>query len=163
MKSRTHWLAAIVAACVMLCACSFPASAQSGVITGYGGTAQCYVLVDSVPGTPSCVHRASVACVVGNVGYVGGVESNQPLSYPLAIQLYQRPAQVPNGVLTIPQLPTVAGSTMQVGLNGTLSSWVLSAPFTGSACAESLPRPALDAHAMARFCRSYPTVPACRG
>lgn len=154
MKSRTHWLAAIVAACVMLCACSFPASAQSGAITGYGGTAQCYVLVDSVPGTPACVHRASVACAVGNVGYVGGVASyTGPLTYPVAIPLYQRPSQTAAGMLTIPEIPTVAGAPVQVGLNGTLTTWVLSAPFTGATCSDSAP-PLATPH-FPRLCREY--------
>ena len=154
MKTRTLWLAAIVAACALLCACSFPASAQSGAITGYGGTAQCYVLVDSVPGTPACVHRASVACVVGNVGYVGGVASyTGPLTYPVAIPLYQRPSQTAAGMLTIPEIPTTAGAPVQVGLNGTLTTWVLSAPFTGATCSDSAP-PLATPH-FPRLCREY--------
>ena len=145
-------LASILALIVMLVGCSQVASAQSGAITGYGGTAQCYVLVDSVPGTPACVHRASVACVVGNVGYVGGVASyTGPLAYPLAIQLYQRPSQTAAGVITIPEIPATAGAPVQVGLNGTLSTWVLSAPFTGSTCTEPAPV-ALSPH-YPRTCR----------
>jgi hypothetical protein len=147
---------------MLLCA-SF-AHAQSGVITGYAGTAQCYVLTDSVPGTPSCVHRASVACVVGSVGYVGGVASyNAPLAFPLAIQLYQRPSQTPSGVLTVGQIPSIAGAPVQVGLNGTVTTWVLSAPMWGGTCTEPTTLPLIDSHALARFCRSNPTVPACRG
>ena len=137
-----------------LAGCSQIASAQSGAITGYGGTAQCYVLIDSVPGTPACVNRASVACVVGNVGYVGGVASyTGPLTYPVAIPLYQRPSQTPAGMLTIPEIPTTAGAPVQVGLNGTLSTWVLSAPFTGATCSDSVP-PLATPH-FPRLCREY--------
>lgn len=138
------------------------ACAQSGVISGYGGTAQCWVLVDSVPSTPGCLNRASVACVVGNVGYVGGIGTSAPLTYPLAIPLYQRPNQTQVGVITIPQLPTVSGTTLQVGLNGTLSNWVLSAPYTGQSCSPP-EQPVVNPTALARYCRQNPTVPACRG
>lgn len=156
--------ATLVACCALLCACAQVAHAQSGVISGYGGTAQCFVLVDSVPSTPACAHRAAVACVVGNVGYVGGVASyNGPLSFPLAIQLYQRPAQVPSGVLTVGQLPSITGAPVQVGLNGTVSTWVLSAPFTGATCTDPSTLPLIDGHALARFCRANPNVPACGG
>ena len=47
---------------------------------------------------------------------------------------------------------------------GTAEAWYVigfapsPSPYT---CATSLPR--IDPHAMARFCREYPTVPACRG
>jgi hypothetical protein len=140
-----------------------PASA-SGVISGYGGTAQCFVLVDSVLGTPSCVYRASVACVIGNVGYVGGVASyTGPLTFPLAIQLYQRPSQVPSGMLTVGAIPSIAGSPVQVALNGTVSTWVLSAPMWGATCTEPTTLPLIDQRALARFCRENPSVPACRG
>lgn len=162
------WLALVLAIIGLALASGMAQAApiaQSGVITGYGGTAQCYVLIDSAPSTPGCLHRASVACVIGPVGYVGGAESYAgPLTYPLAIQLYQRPAQVPNGVLTIPQLPGAAGDTLQVGLNGTLSTWVLSAPFAGQSCAPATGAgPRIDSSALARYCAQHPTVPACRG
>ena len=137
MKSRA--LFAALAACVLLCLSSL-AFAQSGAITGYGGTAQCYVLLDSVPSTPACMHRASVACAVGNVAYVGGVESyTGPLVYPIAIDLYQRPSQTRAGILTISQLPSIAGQSLQVGLNGSVSTWVLSAPFWGQECTPPAP------------------------
>jgi hypothetical protein len=140
------------------------AHAQSGVITGYGGTAQCYVLNDSVLGTPACVNRLSVACVVGNVGYVGGIGSyNGPITYPAVIPLFQRPGQSSVGVLTLHQLPGTAGQFVQVGLNGVLTQWVLSAPFTGQSCAPPAQSPRIDLHALARYCREHPTVPACRG
>jgi hypothetical protein len=149
-------------AAMLLCA-SF-ANAQSGVITGYGGTAQCYVLADSVLGTPACVSRLSVACVVGNVGYVGGIASySGPINYPAVIPLFQRPGAQSVGVITLHQLPAAAGDFVQVGLNGSLSSWVLSAPFEGQTCAPPAIAPKIDPHALARYCREHPTVPACRG
>ena len=137
MKSRT--LATAIAVFVLLCVSSV-SFAQSGAITGYGGTAQCFVLLDSVPSTPACMHRASVSCVVGGVGYVGGAESyTGPLTYPIAIDLYQRPSQTRAGILTISQLPSIAGQSLQVGLNGSVSTWVLSAPFWGQACPPPAP------------------------
>lgn len=125
----------IALAALFLCA---NVSAQSGVITGYGGTAQCYVLADSVLGTPACVSRLSVACVVGGVGYVGGIGSySGPITYPAAIPLYQRPGQSAVGMLTLSRLPSIAGDPVQVALNGTITSWVLSAPFAGQTCTAS--------------------------
>ena len=152
---KNSWLAAIVAACVLLCVSSIALS-QSGVITGYGSTAQCYVLIDSVPSTPGCMHRASVACAVGNVAYVGGAESyTGPLTYPIAIDLYQRPSQTPAGILTISQLPSLAGQSVQVGLNGSVSTWVLSAPFWGQTCGNPLPPPEPAGPHLARHCRLF--------
>ena len=154
VTQRAREMIGVLLVLVLIAGCSQVASAQSGAITGYGGTAQCYVLIDSVPGTPACVHRASVACVVGNVGYVGGVASyTGPLTYPVAIPLYQRPSQTAAGMLTIPEIPTTAGSAVQVGLNGTLSTWVLSAPFTGATCSDSVP-PLATPH-FPRLCREY--------
>ena len=139
MKTRS-WLAAIVAACVLLCALTQSAVAQSGVITGPGGASQCYVLLDSLPATYSCKYRASVACVEGSAGYVGNVTSDQPLTYPLAIQLRQLPSNAPAGMLTINQLPYVAGDRVNAWLNGVSGSWVLSAPFTADQqCAPVVP------------------------
>lgn len=153
MKKNT-WRAAI-AACVLLCVSSI-AIGQSGVITGYGSTAQCYVLIDSVPSTPGCMHRASVACAVGNVAYVGGAESyTGPLTYPIAIDLYQRPSQTPAGILTISQLPSLAGQSVQVGLNGSVSTWVLSAPFWGQTCGNPLPAPVESGPRYPRLCREF--------
>lgn len=152
---KNSWLAAIVAACVLLCVSSL-AIGQSGVITGYGSTAQCFVLLDSVPSTPGCMHRASVSCVVGGVGYVGGAESyTGPLTYPIAIDLYQRPSQIRAGILTLSQLPGVAGQALQVGLNGSLSTWVLSAPFSGQTCGSPLPAPAESGPRYPRLCREF--------
>lgn len=150
-----RFLIAAIAACVLLCASSI-AFAQSGAIAGYGGTAQCYVLIDSVPSTPGCMHRASVACAVGNVAYVGGAESyTGPLTYPIAIDLYQRPSQIRAGILTISQLPSIAGQSLQVGLNGSVSSWVLSAPFWGQTCGDP-PAPAvLSGLRYPRLCREF--------
>lgn len=142
---------------------AFAANAQSGVITGYGGTAQCHVLADSALGTPACVNRMSVACVVGNVGYVGGIASyNGPISYPAAVPLFQRPGATAVGMLTLNQLPTNSGDSVQVALNGTISTWVLSAPFTGQTCEPPLVQTKIDPRALARFCAEHPTVPACR-
>lgn len=153
MKSRT--LATAIAVFVLLCV-SLSVSAQSGAISGYGGTAQCYVLLDSVPSTPSCMHRASVACAVGNVAYVGGAESyTGPLVYPIAIDLYQRPSQIRAGILTISQLPSIAGQSLQVGLNGSVSTWVLSAPFWGQTCGDPLPPPVPIGSHLARLCRPF--------
>ena len=145
MKSRA--LFAALAACVLLCLSSL-AFAQSGAITGYGGTAQCYVLLDSVPSTPACMHRASVACAVGNVAYVGGVESyTGPLTYPIAIDLYQRPSQVRAGILTISQLPSIAGQALnswtprslsgQLGAFGTLAAASQNPALAGILAAQS--------------------------
>jgi len=153
MKSRTLF-AAIVAG-VLLCLSSL-SFAQSGAITGYGGSAQCYVLLDSVPSTPGCMHRASVACAVGNVAYVGGAESyTGPLTYPIAIDLYQRPSQIRAGILTVSQLPSIAGQSLQVGLNGSVSTWVLSAPFWGQTCGDPLPEPIQSGLRYPRLCREF--------
>lgn len=153
MKSRT--LATAIAVFVLLCV-SLSVSAQSGAITGYGGSAQCYVLLDSVPSTPGCMHRASVACAVGNVAYVGGAESyTGPLTYPIAIDLYQRPSQIRAGILTISQLPGIAGQSLQVGLNGSVSTWVLSAPFWGQTCGDPLPEPIQSGLRYPRLCREF--------
>ena len=153
MKSRT--LATAIAVFVLLCVSSV-SFAQSGAITGYGGTAQCFVLLDSVPSTPACMHRASVSCVVGGVGYVGGAESyTGPLTYPIAIDLYQRPSQVRAGILTISQLPTIAGQSLQVGLNGSVSTWVLSAPFWGQTCGDPFPPPTPSGSRYPRLCREF--------
>lgn len=127
-------LIAAVAVMAAMCSCS-SATAQSGVISGYGGTAQCYVLADSVLGTPACVNRLSVACVVGNTGYVGGIGSyHGPITYPAAIPLYQRPGANAVGMLTLQRLPSIAGQFVQVGLNGAVTQWVLSAPMWGQTC-----------------------------
>lgn len=131
-------LIAAIAACVLLCALvSQHAVAQSGVIYGPGGASQCYVLVDSVPATYSCSYRASVACVIGGAGYIGGTTSGAPLQYPLAIQLRQLPSYAPAGVITLPQIPQIPGTHLIVWLNGAPGSWVLSAPFTGQQCGGS--------------------------
>lgn len=114
--------------------------AQSGVITGPGGASQCYVLIDSLPATYSCNHRASVACVDGSAGFVGFATSPEPLTYPLAIQLRQLPSNAPAGILTINQLPSTAGDHLNVWLNNVSGSWVLSAPFTADQqCAPANP------------------------
>lgn len=130
----------LVILALALAGCSQVASAQSGVITGPGGASQCYVLIDSLPATYSCNYRASVACVEGSAGYVGFVTSDQPLTYPLAIQLRQLPSNAPAGILTINQLPSTAGDHLNAWLNGVSGSWVLSAPFTaGQQCAPVVP------------------------
>jgi hypothetical protein len=153
----------ILATLAMLLCAPF-ANAQSGVISGYGGTAQCYVLSDSVVSTPACLNRLSVACVIGNVGYVGGIGNyTGPITYPAVIPLFQRPGQTSVGVLTLQQLPSAAGDFVQVGLNGVLTQWVLSAPFEGQSCSPPALMPKIDPHALARYCREHPTVPACRG
>lgn len=138
MKSRT--LFAAIAALVLLCALSIqPAAAQSGVITGPGSTAQCYVLIDALPATYACNYRASVACVDGSAGYVGNVSTFEPLQYPLAIQLRRLPSYTPAGVLTLPQLPQITGAHVDVWMNGVGGSWVLSAPFWGQECTPPAP------------------------
>lgn len=160
----------IILAIASLLLCSL-ASAQSGVITAPGGGAQCYVLIDSVPGTPGCSHRASVACVIGGAGYVGSAPSSQSAPvYPLAIQLRQLPNYVSAGVLTIDQLPSVAGGYVQASINGNAGAWVLSAPFSGESCApvtsqQTLPpvQPWFSGARLAEYCRTHPAARACRG
>lgn len=131
MKSRT--LFAAIAALVMLCACSLPASAQvrpsdSGYFRINVFTA-CNVLIDKIAAGAYCVHRVNVMCMQNGLPFVGGDDWPVVQSLPLTFDLY-RPQSgfAPVGSITINAL----GEPANIVLNGETGTWHKVGAYTGS-------------------------------